>query len=175
MQCARDMRDIVLGGAEDHLGLIASRHAAQISKELVAVHDRHVPIEQDRLGQTTLARLQRLLAVLGFDDVEIQAFQNTPRDLSDDARVIDYQTCSHFSLQYKMGTFSFLLAPAHPATAWGPMSSTRSTSSTTMRWPWSRWTPPASLVMRGSRLTGFSSRPSSGSRNTSPIWSIKRP
>ena len=32
-----------------------------------------------------------------------------------------------------------------------------------MSWPSRRWTPPASLAMRGSRLTGFSSRPSSGS------------
>ena len=32
-----------------------------------------------------------------------------------------------------------------------------------MSWPSRRWTPPASLAMRGSRLTGFSSRLSSGS------------
>ena len=32
-----------------------------------------------------------------------------------------------------------------------------------MSWPSRRWTPPASLAMRGSRLTGFSSQPSSGS------------
>ena len=57
----------------------------------------------------------------------------------------------------------------------GTISRTRSMSRTTMSWPSRRWTPPASLAMRGSRLTGFSSRPSSGSCSTSPIWSISRP
>ena len=79
------MGDVVFGGAEHHLGLVAAGHAAQIAEELVAVHDRHVPVEQDRVGQSALADFQRLLAVLGFDDLEIQAFQDTPCDFSDDA------------------------------------------------------------------------------------------
>src|SRR5882724_548244 len=74
----RDMSDIVFGGAEHHLGRIATGHAAQIAEELIAVHHWHVPIEQNRLGQGALANLERLLAVLGLDDLEIQAFQNAP-------------------------------------------------------------------------------------------------
>ena len=85
MERARDVRDVVLGGAEHHLGLVAAGHAAQIAEELVAVHDRHVPVEQDRVGQSALADFQRLLAVLGFDDLEIEAFQDAPCDFPDDA------------------------------------------------------------------------------------------
>src|SRR6266576_2994483 len=96
MHGARDMVDVVLSGAEHHLGLIAAGHATQIAEEFIAVHHRHVPVEQDRLGQATLADLERLLAILGFDDLEIQTFQDPPCDLSNHARVIDYQTCSHF-------------------------------------------------------------------------------
>src|SRR6202043_1334992 len=45
----------------------------------------------------------------GFDDLEVQTFQDTPCDLANDARVIDYKTCSHFSLcffQIPDGIFS---------------------------------------------------------------------
>src|SRR5689334_19040707 len=82
---ARDVRDIVFRRAENHLGLVATGHPAEIAKEFIAIHDRHVPIEQDGFGQSALADLKRLLAVLGFDNLEIKAFQDTPCDLSDDA------------------------------------------------------------------------------------------
>src|SRR5467141_4324301 len=81
MKRARDVRDIVFSGAEHHLGLVAAGHAAQIAKEFIAVHHRHVPVEQDRLRQSALANLKRLLAVLGLDDLEIQTYQNAPCDL----------------------------------------------------------------------------------------------
>src|SRR3981189_1359355 len=54
MQRARDVGDIVLGGAEHHLGRVATGHAAQIAEEFVAVHHGHVPVEQDRLGHGAL-------------------------------------------------------------------------------------------------------------------------
>src|SRR6202047_3343906 len=110
VQRARDVGDIVLGGAEHHLGHVAAGHAAQIAEEFIAVHDRHVPVEQDGVGQSALADLQRLLAVFGFDDLEVETFQDAPCDLSDDTGVIDYKTCSHFSLcffQIPNGTFPF--------------------------------------------------------------------
>src|SRR5450432_650885 len=180
---ARDMRDIVLGGAEHHLGLVAAGHAAQIAEELIAVHHRHVPVEQNRIGQSALADFQGFLTVLGFDNLEVEPFQDTPCDLANDAGVIDYKTCSHFSLyflQIPNGTFplqrkSTPCRRCYAASMLGTISSTRSTSRTTMSWPSRRCTPPASLAMRGSRLTGFSSRPLSASFRTSPIWSIKRP
>jgi len=55
------------------LGLVAAGHAAKIAKEFETVHHRHVPVEQDRLGQAALAGLQRLLAVLGLDDLEVSS------------------------------------------------------------------------------------------------------
>src|SRR3981189_3026970 len=85
MKRARDVRDVVFSGAEHHLGLVSAGHAAQIAKEFVTIHHGHVPVEQDRLGQSALADLKRLLAVLGFDDLEIQPFQDTSCHLSDDA------------------------------------------------------------------------------------------
>src|SRR3982074_1240456 len=108
MKRARDVRDVGFSGAEHHLGRIPAGHAAQIAEELIAVHHRHVPVEQYGVGQSALADFQRLLAVLGFDDLEIQAFQDAPCDFSNDARVIDNKTCSHFSLcffQIPKGTF----------------------------------------------------------------------
>src|SRR5665811_1441277 len=77
--------------------ICAAGHAAQIAEEFKAIHDGHVPVEQDRIGQSALADFQRLLAVLGFDDLEIHLFQDAPCDFANDARVIDHQTCSHFS------------------------------------------------------------------------------
>ena len=82
---ACDMGYSILGGAKHDLGLIAAGRAAQMAKEFKTVHDRHVPVEQDRIGQSALAGFQRLLAVLGFDDLEIQAFQDAPCDFSDHA------------------------------------------------------------------------------------------
>src|SRR5260370_5685739 len=82
---ARDMVDAVFGGAEHHFGLIAAGHAAQMTEEFKTVHDRHIPVEQDGIGQAALADFQRLLAVLGFDDAEIHLFQDAPCDLADDA------------------------------------------------------------------------------------------
>src|SRR6185437_4599609 len=47
MQRARDVGDVVLGGAEHDLRAVAARHPPQRPQELVAVHLRHVPVEQD--------------------------------------------------------------------------------------------------------------------------------
>src|ERR1700743_2227328 len=85
MKCARDVSDIVFGGAKHHLGLVAAGHAAEMAEKFIAVHDRHVRIEQDGLGQSALADFKRLLAVLGFNDLEVQAFQDASCDLPDDA------------------------------------------------------------------------------------------
>ena len=67
------------------LGMIAAGQAAQIAEEFVAVHDRHVPVEQDGCRHRALAGFERLFAVLGFDDLEVQAFQDAACDLADDA------------------------------------------------------------------------------------------
>src|ERR1700722_16694299 len=131
----RDVRDVVFGGAEHHLGRVAAGHAAQIAEELVAVHDRHVPVEQDGVGQSALADFQRLLAVLGFDDLEIQSFQDPSCDLSNDAGVIDDQTCSHFSLCFFQIPLRDVSNPnlrrcrrSYAASRSGTISRTRSTS-----------------------------------------------
>src|SRR6185437_12521018 len=84
LECARDMVDIVLGGAEHDLGHFSAGHAAQTGQKVVAVHDRHVPVKQDGVRQFTPAYLKRLLAVFRFDDPEIHVFQNAPRDLAHD-------------------------------------------------------------------------------------------
>jgi hypothetical protein len=90
------MIDAIFGGAEHHLGFIAARHAAQMSKEVVAVHHRHVPVEQNRLGHRALADFKRSSRRPRPRRSEIETFQDAARDLSDDAGIIDDQTCSSF-------------------------------------------------------------------------------
>ena len=82
---ARNVRDVVFGGAEHDLGRIAAGHTAQIAEEFVTVHDGHVPVEQDRVGHGALAHFERLLAVLGFGDLEMHFFQDAACDFSNDA------------------------------------------------------------------------------------------
>ena len=179
MKRARDMRDIVFGSAEHHLGLVAARHMAQIAEEFIAIHDRHVPVEQDRLGQSALADFQRLLAVLGFDDVEIEAlpgfrlatFRMT-LESSTTRQVFISASASSGSRKGRLRCNSDLCSArrrSYAASMSGTISETRSTSSTTMSCPSRRCRPSASFAIRGSRLTGLSSRPSSASFSTSPI------
>ncbi len=132
---ARDMRDVVLGSAEHHLGPVAAGKPTQRFEELVAVHLRHVPIEQDRVRQTAMACAERLLAILGFRDREFHALQNA--GATSDGR-LSHPPPNSFS---SCPTPFELLMPQpfrHAATALFRMSSTQSTSSTTMSWPSSR-------------------------------------
>ena len=92
MERAGNVRDIVLGSAEHDLGPVAVGQPAQPAQELVAVHLRHVPVEQDGVRHLALAALERLLAVLGLGDLEIEALQNAPGDLPDDAEIVNDQT-----------------------------------------------------------------------------------
>src|SRR5439155_9917424 len=96
VQRSRNVCDVVFGGAEHHLGRVAAGHTAQIAEELIAVHDRHVPVEQHRFRHRALADFKRLCAVLGLDDLKVETFEDAARDFSDDARVIDDQTGFHF-------------------------------------------------------------------------------
>src|SRR2546423_6139034 len=98
MQRARDVGDVVLGGAEHHLGPIAMRHPAQRTQEFVAVLLRHVPIEKHRVGHVAVAGFKRLLAALALRNLEFESFENSPRHLADDAGIINDQTGLHRSL-----------------------------------------------------------------------------
>src|SRR5450631_4226581 len=95
MQRACDVGYIVLGGAEHHFGSVAAGEPAQHAQEFVAVHLRHVPVEQDRLGELALADIERLFAVLGFQDLEFEPFENSPRHLANKAGVVHDQTSFH--------------------------------------------------------------------------------
>ncbi len=59
----------------------AAIHAAQLHQELVAVHIRHVPVEQDRVRHSVGAGERRLLTILGLGDLEIQPLENAPGTL----------------------------------------------------------------------------------------------
>src|SRR5664279_2531150 len=178
VQGARDMRDVVFGGAEHHLGPIAARQFAQRAQELVAVHFRHVPVEQDRIGQLALAGFQRLLAVFGFHDLEFEPFKNSPRHLADDTRVVNNQTGFHRtpSLFSFNGPINVLVRyPRHAATASAPISRTRSISTTMRSCPSRRWMPADTRASRASMLIGLGSRAASSSLSTSPTLSIRSP
>src|SRR6185312_14009747 len=92
-----NMRDIVLGRAKHHFRTVASRQPAKRTQEVVAIHLRHIPVEQNSFRQLFPARFQRLLAILCFQDLEIEPFQNSPRHLSNDAGVVNYQTRFHLT------------------------------------------------------------------------------
>src|SRR5450631_932600 len=178
VQGARDMRDVVFGGAEHHLGPVATRQLAQRTQKLVAVHLRHVPVEQDRIGQMAPAGVQRLLAVFGFHDLEFESFENSPRHLADDARVVNDQTGFHRtpSLFSFNGPINVLVRyPRHAATASAPISRTRSISTTMRSCPSRRWMPADTRASRTSKLIGLGSRAASSSLSTSPTLSIRSP
>jgi hypothetical protein len=66
LQRPSNVRHIVLGGAKHHFGPVAAGKLPQCTQEVIAVHFRHIPIEQNRIRQLVLARGKRLLAVLGL-------------------------------------------------------------------------------------------------------------
>ena len=49
-------------------------------------------------GSAALAGLERLLTVLSFEDLEVEAFQDPARNLADDAGIINDETSSHVNL-----------------------------------------------------------------------------
>src|SRR6202034_156101 len=91
----RDMCDVVFGGAEHPFRPIPAGKPPQHPQEIVAVHFRHIPVEQDRIRQLPFAGFDRLLAVLCFHDLEFETFEDSPSYLANDARVVDNQTSLH--------------------------------------------------------------------------------
>src|SRR5437660_263808 len=85
---ARDMCNVVLGRAEYHFRSLAAGKAAQHAQEIIAVHFRHVPIKQNRVGKFALTSLGGLLAVRGFENLKLEIFQNSSRDFADNTGVI---------------------------------------------------------------------------------------
>ena len=92
-----DMRHVVLGGAEDDLGLVGMTALTEQPQELHAAHHRHVPVEQDDVRHLGFAAGQGLLAVARLFDLELERLEDVPRDLADHLRVIDDQTAFHAS------------------------------------------------------------------------------
>ena len=68
---------------------------AEQLQELHPAHHRHVPVEQDDVGHPGFAAGQRFLAVAGLLDLELERFEDVPRDLADHLEVIDDQTALH--------------------------------------------------------------------------------
>src|SRR5580704_15843882 len=95
MQRARDVGDVVFRRAEHDFRRVSARKPAQHPQEIIAVHLRHVPVEQDRIRQLPFAALDGFLAVFGFHDLEFETFKDPTRHLTDDARVVDNQTRLH--------------------------------------------------------------------------------
>src|SRR4051812_50166721 len=94
------MGDVVLGRAEHDLWPIAAGKTTQCLEKIVAIHHRHIPVEQHGVGQCTTALFECLLAVFSLDNLEIETFENPPRNLADDARVVDYETGFHRSTTF---------------------------------------------------------------------------
>ena len=90
-----DVRHVVLGGAEDDLGLVFMAPLPKHTQELHSAHHGHVPVEQDNVRHLGFAPRQRLASVAGLIDLEVESLENMPRDLANDLRVIDDQTTLH--------------------------------------------------------------------------------
>ena len=129
---ARSAREIwFIGRAEHHHRLVAAGQPVQIAEEFVAVHDGHIPVEQHRIRQAVPTGLQRLRAVFGFDNLEIQPFQDAPCDLPHHTRIINDQTCLHWAALFvengnarcgkgsgRGTSLSLKGLPGNPLTAW---------------------------------------------------------
>ena len=86
---------IVLGRTEHHFRRVTARLPPQRPQEVDAVHHRHVPVQQHRIGHPRPAGFQRLLAIRRFVGGEIEVLDNSPRDLAHDTGVIDDQATFH--------------------------------------------------------------------------------
>src|SRR5689334_13285343 len=78
-----DVRHVVLGGAEDDLWLVAMSALAEHLQELHPAHHRHVPVEQDDVRHLGFAARQGFLSVTGLLDLELEGFEDVPRDFAD--------------------------------------------------------------------------------------------
>src|SRR5690606_16579704 len=96
-----DMRHVILGCAEDDLGLVVVAALAKQLEEFHTAHHRHVPVEQDDVGHAGLAARQRLAAVAGLVDLEFERFQDMAGDLSDHLAVVNYQAGFHGSFSVR--------------------------------------------------------------------------
>src|SRR3982751_2761225 len=90
-----DVRHVVLGRAEDDLGLVGMTTLTQHLEELHAAHDWHVPIEQDDVRHLGFAASEGLLPVARFLNLELERFKDMPSDLPDHLGVVDDQTAFH--------------------------------------------------------------------------------
>src|SRR4051794_40409889 len=169
---ALDMIDAIFGGAEHHLGLIAARHAAQMTHEVVAVHHRHVPVEQNRLWHRALANDQSVHTVFGFDDVKTESFEDAARHFTNNAGILNNETRFHIhypTCERRMPT------GLRCEGCFRHNFETRLDARAANELPVERVTPAGELGHAGTEIDGFSPAPLSWSFRTSPIWSISRP
>ncbi len=135
----------------------------RLPEEFVAVHDRHVPVEQNRLGHCALADFKRFRRRLQPRRSGSRDLRGCAVRLSDDAGVIDYKTCSRIRSPLAPDPEAMLRSRLDFHAAIGQtISRTRSTSRMTSELAVETVDAAGEAsAMRGSRLTGFSSRPSS--------------
>ena len=86
---------IILGRAEHDDRPVPGILTAQGLDEIQAVHNRHIPVQQDGVGHVLPALLKRFRAVAGFNTREFQLFQNAPGDFPDNARIVNDETGLH--------------------------------------------------------------------------------
>jgi len=93
----RDMIDVVLGGAEHHLGHIAAYHAAQIAEELVAVHVGHVSSRAGTASGMALLHASSALSPSSASTTWKSISSRMRRAIfSYDGRIVDHQNMFSF-------------------------------------------------------------------------------
>ena len=96
-----DGADVVFGGAIHHVHVFTTHIGAQELQELQPAHDRHVPVEQNGVGQFAPALLEGFLPVLCFIDDIVDVLENPPRHFPDNAGIVNNQAGFHGTDQWE--------------------------------------------------------------------------
>ena len=77
------------GGDHHHRDVLQARVVAHVMGQLVAVHARHLDIQQHHVGDPVVHDLDRVQAVLGGDDLEVAVFQHARGDAAHGDGIVD--------------------------------------------------------------------------------------
>ena len=81
-----------VGGQRDHRNVAESRFMrTDMGERFLAVHHRHVHVEQHQIERPCLQIADRIGAVLGLDDLDAERFEEEPRDLAVERMIVDQQ------------------------------------------------------------------------------------
>lgn len=93
-----DVVNVVLGHTEDDQRIVAVFGPAEFPQELDAGYVRHVPIQQNYIGQTALIDTETVDATRCLGDSKAQVLKNFPGNHTNDFGVVHDETLIHYLL-----------------------------------------------------------------------------